>query len=138
MTPARTAPTFRRAARALFAGAVLVQLAVLYWPRQVGGGDQGHLDKVVHLLVFAAVAWTGRRAGLPAAPLAAVLVLHAVVSEVLQALVLPDRAGDAADVVADLAGVLAGTLLAQASWRHERAAPAAGDRAGRPPPGGDA
>lgn len=138
MTTARSGS--RRVGRALFVAAVLVQVTVLYWPRQVGGGgDPVHLDKLVHLLVFAAVAWTGLRAGVAARPLVGVLVLHAVASEALQALVLPDRTGDAADVAADLAGVLAGTLLARASWRHERAAPsAAGDRAGRPPPGGDA
>lgn len=112
--------------RGLFVAAVLVQLVVLYWPRPVGGGDTPwHLDKLVHVLVFGAVAWTGVRAGLPARPLLAALVLHAVGSEVLQARVIPDRMGDGADVVADLVGALAGTVLAQASWRHERAAPPA-------------
>lgn len=117
---AATSPAYRL----LFATAVAVNLAVLYWPRPVSEGpDIPHLDKVAHLLVFAAVAWTGARAGLLARWLVPALVLHAVTSELAQAYLLPRRSGDAADVLADCAGVLAGMVLARASWRHERAAP---------------
>lgn len=106
--------------RVAFAGAVVVNLVALYWPRPVSSGGIPHLDKVAHVVVFAAVAWTGLRSRVPVVVLVVVLVLHAVTSEVLQASVLPRRSGDAVDVVADLVGVLVGVALARASWRDER------------------
>lgn len=101
-----------RGATVVFVAALVVHLVVLYWPSPpaVGEGVPG-LDKVVHVLVFASVAWTGRRVGLSSVWLGAALVGHAVVSEVLQHAVLADRAGDVGDVVADLVGVLLGLLL---------------------------
>jgi len=110
------APSWRRAA---FAAAVVVNLVLLYWPRGVGGGGVPHLDKVAHFLVFAAVAWTGLRAGVPVRWLLPALVLHAVASEAVQGGLLPDRSGDPTDAVADVLGALAGTALAKASWRDE-------------------
>jgi hypothetical protein len=104
--------------RALFVGALLVNLAVLFWPSGVGGGGPDHVDKAVHAASFAALAWTGLRAGLPARLLVTVLVAHALTSEVVQARLLPDRSGDAWDVVADLTGVAVGWWAA--SWRHGR------------------
>jgi len=124
VTPARWRSA--GAARLLFAATVLTNLALLYWPRDVGGGGPAHLDKVVHVVAFAAVAWTGLRAQVPAAWLLPVLALHAAVSEVVQARLLPDRSGDVADVLADLSGILAGTVLARASWRDEPAVRTAG------------
>ena len=110
--------------RVLFAVAVAGQLVVLYWPRPVSAGGLPYLDKAVHFAVFAAVTSSGLRSRvLPARWLIGVLAVHAVVSEVLQASVLPARSGDPWDVVADLAGVAAGalaaTVLARASWRRE-------------------
>ena len=102
--------------RALFAGALLVNLVVLFWPSGVGGGGPDHVDKLVHAASFAALAWTGMRAGLPAGLLLVALAAHAVTSEVVQATVLPDRSGDPWDVVADLVGVAVGH--GAASWRH--------------------
>jgi hypothetical protein len=98
---------------AVLLAAVVVQLAVLYWPRppDVGAGVPG-LDLVVHLAVFGAVAWAGRRAGLPVVPLVAALVLHAAVSEVVQAYLVPDRTGDWRDAVADVVGTVGGVLVA--------------------------
>jgi hypothetical protein len=111
----------------LFALAVAANLVLLYWPRTVGAGGPPHLDKAVHLLAFAAVAWTGLRAGLPSAVLLPVLVVHAVSSELVQARLLSERSGDPADVLADCAGVLLGALagnrLGKASWRDEPAGP---------------
>lgn len=102
--------------RLLLAAAVVLQLVVLYAPR-APSTDQVPLvgpfvDKAVHLAVFALVAWTGRRAGVRVRLLAALLLAHAVVSELLQHWVLPGRSGDPLDAVADAAGVLVGLLLA--------------------------
>ncbi|HSK26880.1 MAG TPA: VanZ family protein [Jiangellales bacterium] len=112
MTPTATGPDQR--ARLLLVAAVVVNLLVLYLPDppSVGGGD-GLLsaDTLVHVAVFAAVAWTGRAAGVPVVLLVAALVVHAVASEVVQHLLLPGRTGDVRDVLADLAGVGLGLLL---------------------------
>ena len=94
----------------MLAACVAVQLAVLYWPRTVSTPSGLPLDKLVHAAVFGAVLWTGVRAGLRRGPLVAVLLAHAVVSEVVQAALLPGRSGDPADVVADAAGVLLAVL----------------------------
>jgi VanZ family protein len=106
--------------RWLLAAAVVVQLVALYWPRPVDTGGPPGLDKVVHCAVFAAVAFTGRRAGVPVAWLAGLLVAHAAVSEVVQATLLP-RDGDVLDAVADTVGTVAGLLLAGAPVRREAA-----------------
>lgn len=116
--------------RAVLALVVVVHLLVLYWPRAAGTGGVPQLDKVVHVLVFGAVLWAGRRAGLADRLLVPALVAHAVASEALQAWLLPGRSGDPADVAADVAGVLLVGVLGphgphrraeRASWRDERA-----------------
>jgi hypothetical protein len=96
-----------------FAVALAVQLVLLYWPRAVNPSGGLPWDKLVHALVFGVVMWTGVRAGIPARPWLAVSLAHAVLSEVLQATLLPHRSGDPWDAVADAVGVLlAAALLA--------------------------
>jgi VanZ family protein len=90
-----------------FGVAVALNLAALYSPGSPGPGIP-YLDKVTHLLLFAAVAFTGRRIGLPSGWLAGVLVLNAAVSELVQYAWLPHRSGDVFDALADLAGVALG------------------------------
>jgi len=99
--------------RAGFAVSVVVQLLVLYLPRVPAAPGPAGLDKVVHVLVFAAVAWTGLRTGIPAGPLIGLLLANAVVSEVYQGLFLPQRTGDPRDTAADVIGVLLGWFLAR-------------------------
>lgn len=95
------------------AAAVAVQLLVLYLPRGVGGPDLvPGLDKVVHALVFLVPVLLALRLGLRPAAVVGVAAAHAVLSEVVQAVLLPARSGDPWDVVADLTGVLVGWLLA--------------------------
>jgi hypothetical protein len=84
---------------------------VLYLPDTSAAPLLPGLDKIGHLAVFAAVIVAGVRAGLPARPLAALLIVHAVVSELIQHHLLAERSGDWRDVVADLAGVALGYLL---------------------------
>lgn len=105
--------------RLFFAAAVLVHLLVLYAPAAPGpGGLPEGTDKVTHLVVFALVAWTGRRVGLSAYVLAVALVAHAGLSEVVQATWLPGRSGDPVDVLANLAGTVLGLLLPARSDRR--------------------
>ncbi|GAA1591371.1 hypothetical protein GCM10009804_54470 [Kribbella hippodromi] len=101
--------------RILFAGAVAVQLYAVYAPREAGP-DVGipQLDKVVHCLLFGAVAFTGLMARLPARWLLGALVANAVVSELVQHWWLPQRDGDPFDSLADLVGVALGGWLG--SW----------------------
>lgn len=110
-----------RTAWRLFAVAVAVNLLLLFWPSAPGTPSGFPLDKVVHLLSFAFVMWSGARAGLAIRWLVVVLAVHAVTSELIQHALLPSRSGDPADVLADLTGV-AGVVLAlrAASWLDGR------------------
>ncbi|MET4078368.1 VanZ family protein [Janibacter sp. UYMM211] len=112
-TTGRPVQTGRRClAVVLTVVAVLVQLVVLYDPSPAGGGDIPFADKVVHALVFgmpvALAGWARVRWGW----VAAVIAVHAPVSEIVQGLALPTRSGDPFDVVADLVGVALGALVA--------------------------
>ena len=76
-------------------------------------------DKVVHgglfLLLAVSTRWRfGPRLGL-LAPVAA----YAVLSEIVQAVLLPDRSGDPFDALADTTGALLGWLLAR-WWQRRR------------------
>jgi len=92
--------------------AVIVQLAVLYAPRapQVDAGGVP-IDKLVHALVFAVPVIALVRAGLPRGWVVGVMASHAVLSELVQAALLPGRSGDPGDVVADLVGVAIGVAV---------------------------
>ena len=93
-----------------FAVVVLVSLVVLFGPSTGGSGLPG-ADKVVHLLLFAALAATARwRFGALLPPLLAVGA-YAPFSELVQGLLLTGRSGDPLDVVADLAGAALGWVL---------------------------
>ena len=94
----------------LFGVTLVVHFAVLYWPHAPSTGKIP-VDKVVHAAIFGFVLWAGVRAGVPARPLTALLVIHAVVSELFQHLLLANRSGDPFDTVADLTGVVIVTLL---------------------------
>ncbi|GLY28317.1 hypothetical protein Kisp02_16820 [Kineosporia sp. NBRC 101731] len=93
---------------------LVLHLVVLYAPRTPGTGGLP-VDKVVHGAIFGGLVWAAARANLRLGPVALVLAGHAVVSELLQHFVLPNRSGDPADVVADLAGVVIVTAIL---WRR--------------------
>ena len=100
--------------RIAFVAAVALQLYGVYAPREAGphtGIPQ--IDKVAHCFLFAAVAFTGVKVGVPARWLLGALVANAVVSELVQHWLLPQRDGDPFDALADLAGVALGVWLAR-------------------------
>ncbi|TFV54688.1 VanZ family protein [Geodermatophilus sp. DF01-2] len=97
--------------RGVFAVAVLVSLAVLFAPADDVPSSPPGVDKLVHLLLFAALAASGRWAGFRAGVLGVLLVLYAAGSEVVQGLSALERSASVADWLADVAGVLAGLLL---------------------------
>jgi VanZ family protein len=91
---------------------VLLSLYVLFWPSPAGTGvTVPGADKLVHAGLFALLAATAAlRFGVARRVLAGVL-LYAACSEVVQALLLAERSGDAADLLADAVGALGGWQL---------------------------
>ena len=129
-----SAPGSLALARAGFALAVAAQVWVLYL--YVPGGSDPvsfpQADKVVHTVVFAVPALLGVLARLRPWLVGLVLVVHAPVSELVQHLWVPGRAGDPWDVVADLVGVLVGLAIGSALVRRRpvRGAPLSPSRPG--------
>lgn len=100
-----------------FALSVGLSLVLLFSPQGVGEPAFVHADKVVHYLLFALLAGTVRwRFGGRERLLWAVFG-YAILSEVIQATVLPGRSGDVVDVLADIAGASLGWLVAQRRLR---------------------
>ena len=106
--------------RTAFALALLVSLVVLFAPGDDVPSAPPGVDKVVHLVVFAALAVTGRWAGVRPGPLALLLAAYAGLSEVLQAVSPLARSGSPADLLADLAGIGLGTAAWSAVLRSRR------------------
>lgn len=124
-----TAPTpaargRRRILLGAFVLAVLVQFVVLYAPQAPGVEPFPNADKVVHLLVFLGPTLLGLASGLGRRVVVGALAAQAVVSELVQGLVLPARSGDPLDAAVDLVGV---ALAALVWWlvRRRRASGAA-------------
>jgi VanZ family protein len=104
--------------RGVLAVAVLVSLAVLFAPGDDVPSAPPGVDKLVHLVLFAALALSGRWAGIRAAVLGALLVVYAGASEVVQGWLPLERSASVADWGADVAGVLLGLLLAAGLLRR--------------------
>ena len=104
--------------------AVAAHLYGLYTPGEPGASVWfPSSDKVLHFAGFAAptlLAVLLARHWWPAVVFGA----NAVISELVQAWLLPGRDGDIWDVAADLSGVLAGLVVAW--WLHRRASATAG------------
>jgi hypothetical protein len=98
-------------ARGVFAVVVLVSLAVLFAPGSDVPTAPPGVDKVVHALLFGALALSGRWAGVQRTALAWLLVTYAAVSEVVQGVTPLDRTASVADWLADVAGLLAGLVV---------------------------
>ena|SRR5690242_17617917 len=106
--------------RWIFALAVLVSLVALFAPGPAVPSAPPGVDKVVHVTLFAALAFTGRWAGIRRGVLAAVLPVYAAASELLQELPALQRDASVGDLVADVAGVLGGLLLWELVARRRR------------------
>jgi hypothetical protein len=98
-------------ARGTFAVVVLISLAVLFAPGSDVPSTPRGVDKIVHCLLFAALAVSGRWAGVGFRVLGSVLVLYAGVSEVIQGLAPLHRDASVGDWLADVVGVLLGLGL---------------------------
>jgi VanZ family protein len=109
--------------RGAFAVVALVSLAVLFAPASDVPSAPPGVDKVVHALLFLALALTGRWAGVRQSLLGAALVGYAVVSELVQGLTPLDRSMSVGDWLADVVGVVAGLALWTALAMLRRDAP---------------
>lgn len=107
--------------RGVFAVVVLVSLAVLFAPASDVPSAPAGVDKVVHLALFAALAVSGRWAGVGARALGVLLLGYAAVSEVVQGLSALDRSMSLADWIADAVGVLLGLALWELASRRAAA-----------------
>jgi len=106
--------------RGVFAFVVLVSLAVLFTPGSDVPLAPPGVDKLVHASLFAALALSGRWAGVRRTPLVALLVLYGAGSEVVQGLTPLDRSASVADWLADVAGILLGSLMWVVRSRRRR------------------
>lgn len=94
--------------RLAFGVALAVQLIALYAPDGPAGPEINGLDKVIHVLIFAAPAFAALMVGIRARWALGILAVYAPVSELIQLFVLPLRSGDLLDVMADIGGVVLG------------------------------
>ena len=108
-------------ARGAFAVVVVISLVVLFTPASGVPTAPAGVDKVVHLALFAALAASGRWAGVGARALAVPLLAYAAVSEVVQALPALARSMSLADWAADAVGVLLGLALWELAARRSPA-----------------
>ncbi|TFV69275.1 VanZ family protein [Blastococcus sp. CT_GayMR19] len=108
--PAAVLPRVR-SGRVVFASVVVVSLVVLFAPAGDVPGAPPGVDKIVHGVLFLALAATGRWAGLRPAVLLPALVVYAAGSEVLQGLPAIGRTTSAADWLADVVGLVTGLAL---------------------------
>ena len=92
---------------------LLWSLILLLLPSDYSLGSSSTNDKAGHLLTFAALALSGRWAGVPVLALLGGLTAYAAATEVLQAVLPINRHGDPRDLLADIVGVLLGLAL---SW----------------------
>jgi len=99
--------------------ALSVQLVTLYSPEAVGAPPIAGMDKVVHVLVFAAPALAALLAGISAPWALGILAVHAPFSELVQHVALSHRSGDVSDAVADLFGIALG-WSAFLVWRRRQ------------------
>jgi len=107
-------------ARTVFALLLGISLAMFLTP----GPDVpqgGPNDKLTHLLIFVALAVSGRWAAVPPVTLGIGLAAYAGLTEVLQAVLPIQRDGDVRDVLADMTGVALGLFLAWVVVRLGRA-----------------
>ncbi|WP_394216851.1 VanZ family protein [Brachybacterium vulturis] len=90
-------------------------------PASMPGTGVPHLDKAVHLLVFALTVFTAGRLLAPRRrfPMGWIVVValgHALLIELVQLVALPQRSGDGVDILFDVVGIALGIGL----WIGER------------------
>ncbi|MFE3292489.1 VanZ family protein [Rhodococcus sp. NPDC059234] len=105
----------------------VVTLVLLFSPGSAVPSGPPNSDKITHLLMFAALAFSARYARLGPRTVAAAAVAYAGLSEVLQATLPIQRSGSVWDWAADVAGVVIGLVVFEA-WQGGRRRRDRGDR----------
>jgi hypothetical protein len=108
--------THRRVWRVAFAAVVALSLVILFSPT-TGPSGVAVSDKLIHFVLFTALAVTGRLAEVPVVQLGIGLAGYAAASELLQAALPIERDGDVRDALADVLGVATGLVLASLATR---------------------
>lgn len=103
--------TWRRILLVLGVIALVAQCVGLYSPSGPPSTPGMPSDKIGHLIGFVAPAALFVAARVDWRLVAALSVAQAVISELVQGFLLPDRTGDLADLLTDLAGTVVGVLL---------------------------
>lgn len=111
--------------RVPFVLAVIASVVILFTPESGVPTAPPGTDKVVHTVLFGALAATGLLARLPRRPLLGLLIGYAAVSEVLQQVLPLHRSGDVLDFAVDLLGIALGWALTAVLGRR-RATPVRG------------
>jgi hypothetical protein len=114
-TSRRSPELWRGLAWAAFALLLAMQVYVLYLASGVGAPPFRHADKLVHVVIFALPAVLA--ALLDRGWALGVLVVHAVVSEPVQAWATDGRLADVWDTVAGLVGIVLGVLVVRSVRR---------------------
>lgn len=102
-----------RPARLALAATLVLSVVVLFSPGSTVPAAPSHTDKVIHLLLFGALAVTARWAGGGAGRVLGWLAVYAVASELAQAVVPIGRAGGVADALTDVVGAVLGVALVE-------------------------
>ncbi|MGW3467908.1 VanZ family protein [Saccharopolyspora sp. NPDC000995] len=97
-----------------FGIAALASLVIIFMPASGVPTAPPGTDKVVHFVLFGALAATGRIAGFRTTRLLPGLVGYAAASEILQGLLPIGRSCEVADGLVDVAGALAGWAVVAA------------------------
>lgn len=109
----------RRAGMVLAVLAVALQCAALYLPgRPDSPSVIPHLDKAVHVALFAGPVYLWLRLGVRRRLVVPAAMAQVVISEVVQARLIPHRMGDVGDAVADALGIGIGVWLARLRLRE--------------------
>ena len=97
--------------RVVFGAVVAVSFVVLFAPAGDVPSAPPGVDKIVHAVLFLALAATGRWAGFRPVVLLPALAAYGAGSEVLQGMDVIGRSASVFDWAADVVGVLAGLAL---------------------------
>ncbi len=100
-----------RRTRCILAAVATAILCVLLWMPPAPGPDVSHLDKLVHLLLFAGLTLAWRIASVGRVALVLTLCGLAGLTEWVQGLLPWPRTPDVLDVAADIAGIVLASLL---------------------------
>lgn len=99
--------------RIVFLSTLALSVVILFAPGDEVPSTPESVDKVVHVLLFAALMGSGLRASLPVPLLLPTLVPYAAVSELIQGSPLLGRSASLADLLADVIGVAVGWAAAR-------------------------